>query len=174
MQIYGGHGYVVETGIEQYLRDTRIATIYEGTNEIQAIDLVLRKIVADDGVQLELVLTQLQHLAHDGDGFMQAQCRALDTLAAAIRERARHIINHAGHDPDLPHRIAPDMLRLVGHGVLAGLWLRAARAARARLDGDTAFYQAKMDTALYYYRFVLPETAGLLQTLDNALEDARQ
>ncbi|TAL76183.1 MAG: acyl-CoA dehydrogenase [Burkholderiaceae bacterium] len=175
LQIFGGHGFITEMGIEQYLRDTRIAMIYEGTNEIQAIDLVVRKVVADKGHQLELLLSELQQLAHGKDeGFMQAECRSLDELADAIRKRVHRIIDGASSDPNLPHQVAPDVLRLIGHGVLAGLWLRAARAARMRIDQDSGFYQEKIDTARYYYRYVLPETSNLLLIIDHALEDVHQ
>ncbi|CAM5548032.1 acyl-CoA dehydrogenase family protein [Eoetvoesiella caeni] len=175
LQVFGGHGFIADTGIEQYLRDTRIAMIYEGTNEIQAIDLVLRKIITDEGRQLELMLGELQQLAHDGDSdFMSAECRSLAELADAIGIRARRIIDDANNDADLPYRVAPDMLRLIGHAVLAGLWLQAARAASALLEHDRGFYQTKIDTAQYYFSYVLPETASLRLTIDHALQNGRQ
>ncbi|WP_397476359.1 acyl-CoA dehydrogenase family protein [Pusillimonas sp.] len=171
LQIFGGHGFMTEMGIEQYVRDTRIALIYEGTNEIQAIDLVVRKIVADKGRQLELLLTELRQMAHGADSeFMSAQRGSLDELVDAITARAKRIIAAADADSNLPHHVAPDMLRLIGHGVLSGLWLQAARAAQTRLEHDTGFYQAKIDTAQYYFSYVLPETASLLLTIDHALE----
>lgn len=175
LQIFGGHGFIADSGIEQYVRDTRIAMIYEGTNEIQAIDLVLRKVVGDNGRELELMLADLKQQAQEDSGdFMHDERARLNKLVEAVGERARRVIDAAQNDRNLPHRLAPDMLRLFGHGVLAGLWLKAARAAHAHLEQDPIFYQAKIDTARYYYRYVLPETARLLQTVDQALEDGSE
>jgi len=170
LQIYGGHGYIAETGIEQYLRDSRIAMLYEGTNEIQAVDLLLRKIIADGGARLERFLAQVEQTAAGDHGPMARHAAQLAELAGALRERTQSLAAAMAQSPDLPYRVAPEVLRLVGHCALAWLWLQAAATARARHDDDPVFHQAKQETADYYFVFVLPETRQLLQVVDSALE----
>jgi len=170
LQIFGGHGFVQDTGIEQYLRDTRIAMIYEGTNEIQAVDLVLRKIIADKGHQLTLMLQELRSSTHD-TGIMSAECQELSHLLDAVEISITRVMADTNSHPHLPHQVAPDILRLIGHGVLAGFWIRAAHLADQQLERDPPFYQAKLDTARYYFRHVLPETAALLISVNHALDN---
>lgn len=175
LQIYGGHGFITETGIEQYLRDSRIAMIYEGTNEIQAVDLLLRKILANGGKRLEQFLIQVDAtVAQESDGTLQGQAATLAGLSQAIRERVASIGQAAPANPELPHQLAPEMLRLVGHCAVAWLWLKAARVATQKLSDDPVFYQAKQETSRYYYDFVLPETTQLLQIIDNVLGSAHK
>lgn len=174
LQIYGGHGYVTETGIEQYLRDSRIAMIYEGTNEIQAVDLLLRKVLADQGVQLGRFFDQITATADKNrSGSMALQAQTLLELISAIRTRVNDIAQFAPKYPELPHQIAPEMLRLVGHCALGWLWLRAADTAQEKMPEDVPFYQAKLDCAKYYFEFILPETTQLLKVTDNVLDSAR-
>lgn len=175
LQVYGGHGFITETGIEQYLRDSRIAMIYEGTNEIQAVDLLLRKILADGGKRLEQLLAQIDAtIAQENTGPMRDQAGTLAALAQDIRLRVQRIALAAPSNPELPHQIAPEMLRLVGHCVIAWLWLRAAVVAREKASQDPVFYQAKQDTAKYYYDFILPEAMQQLQIVDNTLRSAEK
>ena len=175
LQVYGGHGFITETGIEQYLRDSRIAMIYEGTNEIQAVDLLLRKILADSGQRLNQLLAQVEATAEqEGKGPMQGHAEGLAVLAREIRGRVERIAATAQANPELPHQVAPEMLRLVGHCVIAWFWLRAAAVARKNASQDPVFYQAKQDTARYYYDFILPETTQQLQIVDNVLRSAAE
>lgn len=170
LQIYGGHGFITETGIEQYLRDSRIAMIYEGTNEIQAVDLVLRKVLADGGKRLEQLLASIEAtVAQERKGPMQSQAETLSALVQDIRRRTAEIAKAATDNPELPHQIAPEMLRLIGHCTLAWLWLQAAAKAIEKMQDDPTFYAAKQETAVYYFDFVLPETTQLLQIMDNVL-----
>lgn len=173
LQIYGGHGFITETGIEQYLRDSRIAMIYEGTNEIQAVDLLLRKVLADGGKRMEQLLAQVEAtIKLENGGPMDDQAHTLFALVQDIRDRIERIARAAQSNPELPHQIAPEMLRLVGHCVIAWLWLRAAAVARKKMREDPVFHQAKQDTARYYCDFILPETTQQLQIVDNVLRSA--
>ena len=173
LQIYGGHGFITETGIEQYLRDSRIAMIYEGTNEIQAVDLLLRKVLADGGKRLEQLFVQIEaDISQEQNGPMQGRAQTLAALVKDIRRCTTQIGQAATTNPELPHQIAPEMLRLVGHCTIAWLWLRAAAVSRRKLQEDPAFYQAKQDTAKYYYDFILPETTQLLRVVDNVIESS--
>ena len=175
LQIYGGHGFITETGIEQYLRDSRIAMIYEGTNEIQAVDLLLRKILSDGGKRLEQFLSQIDAtVEEETDGPRHVRALILAELIGNLRRRVADIAQATQANPPLPHQVAPEMLRLTGHCALAWLWLRAERMAEEKFHQDPVFYQAKQDTCRYYYNFVLPETAQLLQVIDNALEECRE
>tara|TARA_R110000851_G_scaffold308369_1_gene467230 strand:- start:9772 stop:11565 length:1794 start_codon:yes stop_codon:yes gene_type:complete len=170
IQVFGGHGYIQETGIEQYLRDIKIAQIYEGTNEIQAIDLIMRKILADNGQSLFKLLDQIQEtistittptLQNSAAALMQI-CDSLRTLVPAISDSSKQL-------PELPYQIAPEMLRLVGHAATGWLWLKAATVAQEQIEKDPAFYQSKIDTAQYYFDFILPETRQLLQVINQYL-----
>src|SRR5690606_14585889 len=140
LQIYGGHGFITETGIEQYLRDSRIAMIYEGTNEIQAVDLLLRKILADGGKRLDGLLTQIDDtIAQEKNGPASDHASTLAALVREIRMRVERIAVGAQSNPELPHTVAAEMLRLVGHCVIAWLWLRAAAVARQKASLDPVF-----------------------------------
>ncbi|HEX3139020.1 MAG TPA: acyl-CoA dehydrogenase family protein [Rhizobacter sp.] len=151
-QIFGGHGYMHDFGAEQCVRDSRISLIYEGTNEIQAIDLLLRKVLPDGGAKLAALIERLQAELPRSELAPRAQA-----ALAQWQEITRHIAHHAGSDPELPYRVADDYLRLAGLALLAQGWVRAdAVAAR----GSSPFYAAKRETARYYLDFVLPE-AGL-------------
>jgi len=173
LQIFGGHGYITETGIDQYMRDARITMVYEGTNEIQAVDLLMRKIIGDSGNKLEHFLGEVERTAQDqADGEFGAYAKAVKKLADEIRNVCTQTGKAAAKHPELPYRVAPEILRLVGHGALSWLWLRAAAAARERRDTDPGFYDAKLDTARYYFTFVLPEVEQHLRVVQNCLAES--
>lgn len=168
MQVFGGHGFICETGIEQSMRDARVTMIYEGTNEIQAIDLMMRKVLADGGARLDAFLVQLEQSVQADDRFAPALLEA----TRRTREVTRAVAQAAQVDAALPYRIAPEMLRLIGHCALAGLWLRAARAALRLQALDPLFCKSKRDTACYYFTYVLPEVQQLLGVIDACLHAA--
>lgn len=170
LQVFGGHGFIRETGIEQYVRDARVTMIYEGSNEIQAIDLVVRKILGDGGARLERFLTQVEATTHDS-GARDGQAATLAGLVQRIREVMRAIALASIDDAQLPYRIAGETLRLVGHCALAWMWLRAARVAARLRERDPALSDAKRDTACYYFNYVLPETQQLLGVIDACLRN---
>ncbi|SFV05696.1 acyl-CoA dehydrogenase [Pseudoduganella namucuonensis] len=180
LQVFGGHGYISETGIEQYVRDARVTMIYEGTNEIQAVDLLLRKVLADGGARLEGLLARVLSTAEaecDGEddgahGALAPHARALCALVRRLRGAVRAIARAAEGQAALPHRVAPETLRLVGHCALAWLWLRAARAAIEAREEDPAFHDAKRATASYYFTYVLPEVEQLFGVVDGCLNQA--
>ncbi|MEO8153851.1 MAG: acyl-CoA dehydrogenase family protein [Rhizobacter sp.] len=151
-QVFGGHGYVHDFGAEQCVRDSRIAMIYEGTNEIQAIDLLVRKVLPDGAVKLGALIERLEAELHTG----QLASRVLPWLAN-WRQATQQIAKLAAHDVELPYRVADDYLRLAGLLLLAHGWVRA-EAVSAR--SDTPFHTAKRETANYYMDYLLPE-AGL-------------
>jgi Acyl-CoA dehydrogenase, C-terminal domain/Acetyl-CoA dehydrogenase C-terminal like len=158
LQIWGGYGYIHEFGIEQSVRDSRIAMIYEGTNEIQAIDLLVRKVVADDGERFDLLLECIRGEARQCSlgGETRGFGAALEVVCADLRDAARAVILHSTHRPELAHNVAADFLRAAGLCLLAGLWARAARVA-ASCEPMTPFYRSKLETAHYFFNYVLPE-----------------
>ena len=169
LQVFGGHGFICETGIEQSLRDARVTMIYEGTNEIQAIDLVLRKVLADGGARLEHFLAQIDQTAQQ-QGAFAFHAATLLNLTRRTRAACRAIAQHALAQPALPYRVAGEVLRLIGHCALAWLWLRAARTALGMASHDPAFHRSKQDTACYYFTYVLPEVEQLLGVIDACVQ----
>ncbi|WP_312382205.1 acyl-CoA dehydrogenase [Stutzerimonas balearica] len=170
VQVHGGMGYVEETGVARHFRDARILPIYEGTNGIQAMDLVGRKTLANDGALLAELLddidTTLGHLRQD------ARCSRLaaplaEALAAARRAR-QYLLKGAASDPALPGSVAFNLMMLLGY--LCGGWAmaRSALAASAALAagrGDPAFLEAKLVTAGFYADHLLPRTGALLASV---------
>ncbi len=136
LQAWGGHGYVHEFGIEQTVRDSRIAMIYEGTNEIQAIDLVLRKILDDGGQRADRLRAELaaEASACAARPELQAFAAALSAQLEAWSQVQAALVAGAPADPEWPLRAADDLLHGIGHALLAWAWARIARHA---LDGDT-------------------------------------
>ena len=124
LQVFGGHGYIREWGIEQIVRDSRVAMIYEGTNEIQAIDLLARKVLADGGIGIDAVLAELQ-------ADVAGDAQAASALQAA-RDVTRELVAAAEGNPVLPYEAADDYLRLVGLGLLAWAWHRIERTPGAQ------------------------------------------
>jgi alkylation response protein AidB-like acyl-CoA dehydrogenase len=173
LQVFGGHGFVCETGIEQYMRDVRITTIYEGTNEIQAIDLLMRKVLSDGGARLDILLTQIERTAREEQqDRLSGYADTVLGITKRVREVTQAIAKAAVEQPELPYRVAGEALRLVGHCSLAWLWLRAARIAVELRAQDQVFYDAKRDTARYYFTYVLPEVEQLFAVIDGCVYDA--
>lgn len=151
-QVYGGHGYVHDYGVEQCVRDSRISRIYEGTNEIQAIDLLVRKVVADGGVKLDRLIERLRRELPSTD-----DASRVHAWLGNWQQMTRLLLQQAPNDPELPYRVADDYLRHAGLVLLAQGWVRADAAAAKR---GSPFHAAKRETAQYYLDYVLLE-AGL-------------
>ena len=152
-QIFGGHGYIVEHGIEQVVRDMRITQIYEGANGIQALDFTARKVLRDGGAALRELLDDARSEAV-ADEF----AAPLTTAAEALQRTAAGLVAGARDDPDLPGAAATDFLELTGLVILAWLWAKMARADEdARLD--------KRSTARFFYAKLLPKTLALEQSI---------
>jgi hypothetical protein len=174
MQIFGGHGFVCETGIEQYMRDVRITLLYEGTNEIQAIDLINRKILADQGQQLFALLDEIEQTAATAPSDHARFVGQINTVCATLRRLVQAIGELAPQHPQLPYRVAPEMLRLTGHALFSWFWLQAFQTAASKESEDPAFYRAKQHTAHYYFGYVWPEVHQLTQVIEHNLEACSQ
>ncbi len=148
LQVFGGHGYVREWGIEQIVRDARVTMIYEGTNEIQAIDLLVRKVLPDGGAAMSALLVELRDTldaAREADADVQRRLAQLRYLGTTIAMAAQV-------DPRLPYEVADDYLRLVMLALLAWAWARIDAA-----EAGEAERAARRGAAAAFRRWVLPE-----------------
>ncbi len=165
VQVHGGHGYIREWGVEQLMRDSRITQIYEGTNGIQALDLIRRKLLGDGGGELFALLDELTAAAE-----LQRRQAALAELAAPVllrlhewRDLSAATIEAARRDPQEIGACSVDFLQYSAYVLLATFWLQAAaRAVEALAAGtsETAFYEAKLHSARFYLRRVLPRAGA--------------
>jgi alkylation response protein AidB-like acyl-CoA dehydrogenase len=163
LQVWGGHGYVREYGIEQSVRDSRVAMIYEGTNEIQAIDLLVRKVLDDGGRRLALLLDELEReaAACEAEPALADVGRALRAHADALAAATAALEAGRRQDPEWPYRVADDYLRATGLLLMGWAWARTARVASARA-GD-AWYEGKLAAARFGLQWLLPEIDWRLQ-----------
>ncbi|SCK21202.1 acyl-CoA dehydrogenase C-terminal domain-containing protein [Vogesella sp. LIG4] len=180
MQVFGGHGFIREWGMEQLVRDCRISQIYEGTNGIQAIDLLGRKVLLDQGAKLRKFSKQIHKFcqANEGNAQLAEFVGPLAKLLKEVGDITMGVGMASMQDRDAAGAAATDYLRLVGHLTYAWLWARMAEVAYARLEtGGDAFYQAKITTARFYYAKLLPEVEALKVSIKSgaqplmALED---
>ena len=166
MQVYGGHGYIREWGMEQFVRDCRIAQIYEGTNGVQALDLVGRKMPANFGRNLRQFFHPVADYidAHQHDAAMAEFIGPLAKAFTRLQQATGLIAQKGMSRPDEAGAAATEYLRLFGLTALAYLWARMAEIALAKTAGDDpdGFYKAKLLTARFYYERVLPDTGALL------------
>ncbi|CAO3425555.1 acyl-CoA dehydrogenase C-terminal domain-containing protein [Azospirillum argentinense] len=170
VQVHGGHGFIWETGVEQYVRDARICQIYEGTNGIQALDLVGRKLPQDMG---RLLRRFFHPVGAEIEADMEKEELAEFVLplakAFAKLQQATAIIAQKGlKDPEEAGAAATDYLRLFGLVALGWMWLRMVKAAQAKLaagEGNAAFLEAKIRTARFYMAKLLPQTNALFITI---------
>lgn len=161
LQVFGGHGYVREWGIEQIVRDARVTMIYEGTNEIQAIDLLVRKVLPDGGAGMSAVLLELRDTldaSRDADADVQRRLAQLRYLGTTIAMAA-----HA--NPVLPYEVADDYLRAVMLAMLAWAWARIDAA-----EASEAGRAARAGPAAALRRWVLPEFDMRLAIVKRACE----
>jgi alkylation response protein AidB-like acyl-CoA dehydrogenase len=171
-QVLGGHGYIREHGLEQFVRDARIAQIYEGTNGIQAMDLVGRKLPRDGGRAIraffELVGSDIAEAKASGDptGVASALQPALNDLQAATVWLAQN----APSDPDNAGAGAYAYMDLMGLVSFGWMWLKMARAATEGLEGESkesrGFYEAKLATARFYAERELPLSSALRRKIE--------
>lgn len=161
LQVFGGHGYVREWGIEQVVRDARVTMIYEGTNEIQAIDLLVRKVLPDGGAAMSAVLLELRDTldaSREADADVQRRLAQLRYLGTTIAMAA-----HA--NPVLPYEVADDYLRVVMLTMMAWAWARIDAAGEASPDRAS-----QTRAAAAFRRWVLPEFDMRLGIVKRACE----
>ncbi|MBL1419481.1 MAG: acyl-CoA dehydrogenase C-terminal domain-containing protein [Alphaproteobacteria bacterium] len=163
-QIFGGHGYITEHGMEQFVRDARIAMLYEGTNDIQALDLISRKLPAKNG---QTVMAYLQDIG----GFIEANqeneelkdiVAALQKSAEALQGALGYLMEHGQKNPDNAVAAAHDFMHLMGTVTFGHIWAKMALVAQEKLadDANNDFYKSKIILAKYYANKHLPEAKG--------------
>ncbi len=164
VQVYGGHGYIREHGMEQFVRDARICQIYEGTNGVQAMDLVGRKLPAHAG-------RYLRQFFHPVAAFIETRAERselaefvepLSNAFVRLQKARAWIVGKGSRDPGDAGAVANDYLRLFALVAIAYLWARMAEIALAcDTDDGNGFYRAKLNTARYFMQHVLPQTSAL-------------
>jgi alkylation response protein AidB-like acyl-CoA dehydrogenase len=168
MQVFGGHGYIKEWGMEQFVRDNRINMIYEGTNTIQSLDLLGRKVLGNNGATLKKFGKLVMALVEE-EGVNEKMAEFINPMAY-LGDQVTKLTTELGfkafQNPDEVGAAAVDYLRVCGHLVFAYFWARMAQVALRQIAAGNAdpFYKAKLQTARFYFSKLLPETASLMRT----------
>jgi len=170
LQTFGGHGYIVDNGMEQYVRDARISMIYEGTNGVQALDLVGRKLPANSGRLLRQFFGPASAFieAHAQDSAIGTLVRPFAQSLDALEQATDYITRQSANDPEEGGAAAADYLRMFGLVALGFMWVRMAKIAadaQSGLGDDAAFYRAKRATATFFIERLLPQAGSLLNTI---------
>lgn len=168
-QILGGHGYVREWGQEQQVRDCRIAQIYEGTNGIQALDLLGRKIGGSRGKLLEPLLQDIAALTAQSTAGFETELARLEEATKLLERVTGLVLRQAAEDENIINSVAVEYLHLVGYVCFAYVWLRMAIAAEDKVS-ERPYLASKVKTARFYMARLLPR----VQSLAAAIEDGSQ
>ena len=168
MQVFGGHGFIKEWGMEQFVRDNRINMIYEGTNTIQSLDLLGRKVLGNNGATLQKFGKLVGKLVAE-EGVNEKMAEFINPIAYLGDQMTKFTteLGFKGYqNPDEVGAAAVDYLRVAGHLVFGYFWARMAQTAlREIAAGNTdPFYVAKLQTARFYFAKLFPETATLMRT----------
>jgi hypothetical protein len=166
MQVFGGHGYIAEWGMEQFVRDARINMIYEGTNTIQSLDLLGRKVLGDGGAKLKKFGQQIEQFAgeHYHEPGMKEFLEPLEDIGGKVTDASMWVGMQAMKNPEEVGAAAVDYLRLAGHLVYAYFWARMAQVALPKAESDE-FYKTKVATARFYFARLLPEAEMLFKRI---------
>ncbi|MDF5933690.1 acyl-CoA dehydrogenase C-terminal domain-containing protein [Pseudomonas aeruginosa] len=160
-QVFGGHGYIREWGQEQLVRDVRIAQIYEGTNGIQALDLMGRKVVANGGLFLSIFSREVRAFAAGANAELAEFVTPLLTALDLLDNLTQGIVARAGNDPREIGAASVEYLHLFGYTAYAYLWARMAAAALRQREADPSFHDGKLATARFYFARLLPRVHSL-------------
>jgi alkylation response protein AidB-like acyl-CoA dehydrogenase len=180
VQVYGGHGFIREHGMEQFVRDARITQLYEGTNGIQALDLVGRKMGAHYGRYLRAFFHPVQKFVEDNasDPAMEEYVLQLAKALGRLQQAVGAVAQKGMSNPNEAGAAAMDLLNLFAYVALGYLWARMAKIALAKQHDDpTGFYKSKVKTANFYMAKILPKTGTLLSTIlagGNTLMDVEE
>jgi len=173
-QVWGGHGYIEDNGISQFVRDARIAQIYEGANGVQALDLVGRKLGADGGRHVMAFFEMVKGFIkeNEGDDRMRSFLEPLKQASKDCQAAAMFFLQNAMKNPNVALAGSYDFMTMMGHTCLGLMWARIAKAAHAGLDsgGDADFLKAKLATGGYYMARHLPATALHLARIESGAD----
>ncbi len=168
VQIFGGHGYIREHGMEQYVRDARITQIYEGTNGIQALDLVGRKMGQHYGRYLRAFFHPVQAFIEENasDAAMEDIVMGLAKAVGRLQQAVGATAQKGMSNPDEAGAAASDLLKLFSYVAIGFMWAKAAKIALGKSNDDpTGFYLSKLKTAKFYMARVMPITGALLSQI---------
>jgi hypothetical protein len=165
-QVLGGHGYIHGWGMEQFVRDARINMIYEGTNTVQSLDLLGRKVLGDNGAKLRKFGKRIAEFVEEEgvNEAMQEFVNPLADLGDKVTKLSTELGMKAFGNADEVGAAAVDYLRVVGHLCFAYFFARMAKVALAKQGSGDPFYTAKLHTARFYFAKLLPETASLIRS----------
>jgi hypothetical protein len=170
VQVHGGMGFIEETGAAQYLRDARIAAIYEGTTGIQASDLVGRKVARDGGAAMKLLLVDMRNELSGLDGSdaiaARAKASALEAIDA-LEAATTSVLQSYRQSPELALAIAVPYLMLCGHVIGGWLMAKSRAIAAKRAGADAEFYRGKQQVARFYLEHVLMEALTLSRAVSH-------
>lgn len=171
-QVFGGHGFIREWGQEQLVRDTRITQIYEGTNGIQSLDLMGRKVVANGGKFYELFASEVsEFIAAEADNADLADfVKPLSAALERLSDVTEFVINSVKDDPNAIGAASVEYLELFGLTVYAYMWAKMVKAAAPKVGTDE-FYASKVKTAKFFYSRLLPKTVSLSELVRSGSED---
>ncbi|MCH2041682.1 MAG: acyl-CoA dehydrogenase C-terminal domain-containing protein [Saccharospirillaceae bacterium] len=168
LQLMGGNGFTQDWPVEQYVRDSRITRIYEGTNGIQALDLVGRKLGMAGGRPLKRFLAMLESYCKENEG--APHIGEVKAAMAKLQKATMWLMQNGMTDREQAGSAATPYLRLMALTSLAYFWSRMALTAREQLDNgttETDFYQAKLNSAEFYMAKILPQTSGLMSEIES-------
>jgi len=174
-QVFGGHGYIVETGVEQYVRDARIAMIYEGANGVQAMDLVGRKLPMNGGRAIQLFFKILAQEVAEANQHerLAALAEALEKANAQLQAATMWLMQNAMTNPNNAGAAAYNYMHLMGIVSVGLMWLRMASAAVRMLEageGDQKFLEAKLVTARFFAERIMPDAGALRRKIEGGAE----
>ena len=168
-QVLGGHGYVREWGQEQLVRDCRITQIYEGTNGIQALDLMGRKVAMDKGATLNSIIEEIKAFASDNSSVNASLMSELNKAADLLKETTEKVLAEAATDKNAIGAASVDFLHLAGYVLYAYMWAKMVVAAES-LEGNEALAESKKLTANYYFARLLPRIHSLKAQIESGAE----
>ena len=171
-QVFGGHGFIHEWGMEQFVRDARINMIYEGTNTVQSLDLLGRKVLGDGGAKLTAFGKKIGRFVKENadNEAMQEFTKPLAELGQKVQAFTMEIGMKGMQNPDEVGAAAVDYLRVVGHMVYAYFFARMAKIALEKQGSGDAFYKAKLATARFYFAKLVPEVETAMITAKAGLK----
>ena len=168
-QMYGGHGYIAEQGMEQFVRDARISMIYEGANGVQALDLVGRKLPRDGGRAIMAFFAEVTAFVKENadNEAMKPYVAPLSTALGHLQQATGWLMQNGLAKPDNAGAAATDYMELFGLVTFAFMWARMAKVAQDKIaaSGETAYLKTKLVTGKFFMERVLPETSAHLARL---------
>ncbi len=162
-QVFGGHGFIREWGQEQLVRDARITQIYEGTNGIQAMDLLARKVVGSKGQLMQVFIDEMRaYINENQNDNMQEFIEPLTTAVDDLVELSDYLLEKSTHNVNEIGAAANDYLHVFGYTAMAFVWAKMAAVALAKQATGDDFYESKLKTARYYFTRLLPRRISLI------------